>query len=453
MSNETSAVPGILGTDLGISPDAVNARVYAQQNLSGAENLGTQLSHDGQDPPYITRMEHFEGIPHQEIYDKAQTMHPGVMQDLGDTYVEISNTLSGGLLGAHLAINRALSDGLEGEFATGAAEATKRFYDQATDVQEVIHNVGRRLKAAAYGAEVVKLSVQKPPSGTATGAPPGTATTDLPPNLAALGDAMLTVAAPSDASALERAKEEQRQLAIHVMNTVYKPTYQPAGEGVPTFVPVQAPGDNPTGPVPGSTTTSSSPGNNQPGPGSNTPGSPENGQPEGEQPGSEDPQTTAANTNQNSTGQNTQQTGTPTTTGTPTGDPQRNTTTTAGVPGVPSTPGRPSSPGGPGNNPQAPGPGRSIPGTPTAPGVPGAATPATPAAAATAAGRPMTGMPGMMSPGAARRGGDDENERKTPDYLITNREEELFGRQPGTVPEALGADAPANRPAEGSDYR
>ncbi|OQS17167.1 hypothetical protein B0T36_00680 [Nocardia donostiensis] len=442
MSNETTNPLGIFSPGLDASPEDIQARMYAKQSQSGAERLSEQISHDGRDPSYIKRMEHFEGIPHQEIYDDAQDMKPGAMHSVGDVLVAISNSLSGGLLGAHLAINRALSDGLEGEFATGAAEAAKRFYDQATDVQEVIHSVGRRIKAAAYGAEVVKNSVPPPPTGTAS--------TDLPPNFAVLGNTTLTVASPSDTSALERAKEEQRQVAIGVMNTVYKPTYQPAGEGVPTFVPVQAPGDNPTGPVPGSTTTSSGPGNNQPGPGNNTPGSPENGQSEGEQPGSEDPQTTAANTNQNSTGQNTQQTGTPTTTGTPAGDPQRNTTTTAGVPGVPSTPGRPSSPGGPGNNPQAPGPGRSIPGTPTAPGVPGAATPA---AAATAAGRPMTGMPGMMSPGAARRGGDDENERKTPDYLITNREEELFGRQPGTVPEALGADAPANRPAEGSDYR
>src|SRR5690606_30973216 len=111
-----------------ISPEAVQSRLLAKQSQEGAERLSGQVSHDGQDPPYITRIEHFEGISHEEIFVKARGMTPAAMQSFGDTYVKISNALSGGLLGAHLALNRALSDGLEGEFATGAAEAAKRFY-------------------------------------------------------------------------------------------------------------------------------------------------------------------------------------------------------------------------------------------------------------------------------------------------------------------------------------
>lgn len=56
-------------------------------------------------------------------------------------------------------------------------------------------------------------------------------------------------------------------------------------------------------------------------------------------------------------------------------------------------------------------------------------------------------MPGMMSPGAGKRGEDDD-EHKTPDYLIQDREEELFGPRIVSLGGVLGADAPAAQPAD-----
>lgn len=54
----------------------------------------------------------------------------------------------------------------------------------------------------------------------------------------------------------------------------------------------------------------------------------------------------------------------------------------------------------------------------------------------------------MMSPGAGRRGGEDDDEHKTPDYLIRDREEELFGPRISSLNGVLGADAPAAQPAD-----
>lgn len=78
-----------------------------------------------------------------------------------------------------------------------------------------------------------------------------------------------------------------------------------------------------------------------------------------------------------------------------------------------------------------PDPGRSVPGSPnnnTAAVAPAART-------GTGTGtRGMSGMPGMMGAGRGANSGDDENERKTPDYLVQDREHELIGRLPPTLP-------------------
>ncbi|WP_328388085.1 hypothetical protein [Nocardia sp. NBC_00416] len=388
-------------------------------------------------------MEQFEGLSHEEIFSKVDAMRPGLMHDIAEVYDSIANSLGGALFGAHLAVQRELSDGLDGQFADAANQATRTFYDQSTDVLEVIRAVGLRIDAAAYAAGVVKKSVPAPPVQSPTST--AISTTVIDP--AKVAETVVGATDPAAAAAFDRMKEDQRSAAVEVMNMAYKPTYQPAGDGVPTFVPVQAPGDPSTSPVPGGTSTSNPGGSTTASaPGSETPG--------GETPGENEVQgesaetsgaaddsqdTTAAGANENPTTQ--QPSGT--TTGTPTGDPQRTTpsTTTTGSPSVPS--GTPS--GSPSGTPQNQTPGKTVTGTP---GSPNAST-GSPAAASTAAGtnRGMSGMPGMMSPGGGKRGeGDDEH--KTPDYLIRDREEELFGAPVDALGGVLGADAPAAQPAD-----
>ncbi|MEU4836724.1 hypothetical protein [Nocardia testacea] len=388
-------------------------------------------------------MEQFEGASHQEIFDNVQLMVPGVMHGYADRFETMANALSGGLLGAHLAIQRELSDGMDGQFADAASQAARKFYDQATDVQEVIRSVAFRIRAAAYGAEVVKKSVPPPPTQTPVANPVITTSAVDPAQIA---QTVVGATDPAAAAALDRYKEEQRLVAVEAMNMAYKPTYQSAGDGVPTFVPVQAPGDGPGPSVPGGTsttgpngssTTTSAPGGETPG--SETPGANETDGEGSESAGTEeDSQTTTAGSTENPT---TQQPNT-TTTGTPTGDPQRTTpSTTTGSPSV--STGAP--PGTPGGTPQVHTPGKTVTATPGGPNT----AAGSPSAAATAAGtsRGMSGMPGMMSAGAGKRGEDDD-EHKTPDYLIQDREEELFGPRISALGGVLGADAPAAQPAD-----
>lgn len=452
MSDTPAGGLPILAPGLGVQPDGVQtqidtqeAKILAQQGRDSAASSQRLITYDSQDPPYITAMEHFEGLSHTEIYEDVRAMNIGAITALGKAWRDISNGLSAKVVGSRLALNRALSEGLEGEFATTAATAADTFFDGADNLQRAVSAIGYRIGSVAGGAEAVRLSVPPPPVRAVS-------TDGMTDETEQVLTSILGAAAPVGDADFARGQEEQRQVAIGVMNTIYKPTYQPAGDGVPTFVPVSAPGAGPTGPGPtGSTTTTAGPG--APGPGSTTAG-PSDKTPAGENPAGDQPAAPATEDPQSTTAANTQQQPTApagTTPGTTPGDPQRGTptgtTTAPGSPSYPGTPGRPSTPGAPGRpgTPQAPMPGRNVPGTPGSPAAPGTATTA---AAANRAGRPV-GMPGMMSPGGARKGEDEQHQ--TPDYLIIDRREELLGAEQPTVPPAIGDDAQAAQPAGEGD--
>ncbi|MGW5315431.1 PPE domain-containing protein [Nocardia thailandica] len=135
----------------------------------------------------------------------------------------------------------------------------------------------------------------------------------------------------------------------------------------------------------------------------------------------DDTDTTPSSTDPSST---TPASTTPSTTGTP-NTPGDNKT--GGTPGS----GSPGSPGAGVPGAGMPGAGRSIPGTP---GGTGSAGSGARAGAGTAGARGTSGMPGMMGAGRGAGGKDDENEHKTPDYLVRDRETELIGKLPPTLP-------------------
>ncbi len=115
-------------------------------------------------------------------------------------------------------------------------------------------------------------------------------------------------------------------------------------------------------------------------------------------------------------------------------------TTPAGT-GMPTTPGGGGAPGS--GSPGSGSPGSGVPSG----GAQGAAVPGTPGGAAAAAGsgnragttsgvggRGMSGMPGMMGGGRGGGKGEDDSEHAIPDYLIQDREDELIGLLPPTLP-------------------
>ncbi|MFD3744472.1 hypothetical protein [Nocardia sp. NPDC058633] len=161
-----------------------------------------------------------------------------------------------------------------------------------------------------------------------------------------------------------------------------------------------------------------------------------------EDPATTEPQSTDPGDDQNDEGAGDDSTEPSTT------DPSATTpaaTTPVGT-GTPTTPGggAPGS-GSPGSG--SPGSGSPGSGVPSG-GAAGAAVPGTPGGAAAAAGsgnragtatgaggRGMSGMPGMMGGGRGGGGkGEDDSEHAIPDYLIQDREDELIGLLPPTLP-------------------
>lgn len=426
--------PAALGTFFSDKkPDVAQPNTFSHTQQQGAQQTQQSIAYTGADPTYITRMEQFEGIKHDEIYRNAQAMSPGIMHQQADTWISIADTLSGGLLGTNLAIQKALTSGIEGQMADAALAAAQKFYQQASDVQEVISSCGHRIKAAAHAAEVVKASV-----------PPPTAQSGTDPNaldaaqiiIAAVGSGMAS-AGDGDQVAYQRGVEALYRTAIDTMNNNYKPSYGPAGDGIPTFVPVDVPGggtggDGGTGGGGGTGGTG--------GGGTGNGGGTGAGQGEQATSPTDSATTQTAGLDSNSTGaQQSSGNRTPESTTNPGVNTSTSptATTTSTRPVSPGTGGTPGGIGGTGSG----NPGRTVSGLPAS----ASSTAATSGGSSAAASTGRSGMPGMMSPGAGKKD-DTESNRKTPDYLIGDHEEELLGQHLPLVPEVIGGDAPATRP-------
>lgn len=426
----------------GLDPAVTRAIVAGNQQQSGSEQQQKHVDHGGTDPAYITAMEAFEGLAHDNIYSGVQQMQPGVMQQLGDKWVAMAIEISGAATGLTMQTMSASAD-LEGAMADAAAAAGKRFLTEIADIHEVISTVGHRVKAVAFGAEVVRKTVPAPLTGI-----PTTATdTPLPPAIAVLADA----ASPGAASSVEQQKEELRLQAVAAMNSGYKPTFRPAGENVPTFVAPTLPGEGGGG--------ASSRAN---GAGGGTSNAGAGGQSPGEQAGiqspadsaSTDDQTSAAAAGSGDNGSDTptsaQSTDNPSSTAPASAAPVTNAPGPTGTsPGSgTSSPGAGtpvgSAPGSGSPSPGAAVPGRSVAGLPSSASASQAAT-----GGSGAAGR---GAPsGMMAPPGARGGKrEEDDEHLAPEYL-RGIHRELLGDEAETVMPTLGANAPAAKTDSSSD--
>lgn len=424
----------------------LDQQVSGRQQQSGAEKQQESLSHGGVDPKYISEFEPFDGFSHEDIYNAVQQMQPGVMQQFGDQWVAMFTEISGAVTGLMIQTARA-SSSLHGEFASAGEAAGRKFVTEATDVYTVLSAVGHRVKAAAYGAEAVKVAVPAPINATVV-TDPGTS---VPATLAEL-------AVPGSAATTEREKEDRRLQAIAAMKTTYMPTYGPAGENVPTFVAPTQPGTgNPLDPGSGGGGSNNG-GATTGGSGTTTDDGTTTGEDPGTteettQPGTTDDETTTAGTDTEDSGGSDDSQGDDSTTD-PASTTPASTTPASTTPGT--TPG--TSPGG-GGSPGSGSPGGSSPGgaaltpggsvagrAPAGVGQNLAAAGISGAAGAASAGRGMS--PGMMgAPGARGGGKDDEQEHSAPDYL-RRVQPELFGDDIPAVPEAIGSDAPSTRVAD-----
>ncbi|WP_137725567.1 PPE domain-containing protein [Prescottella subtropica] len=426
------------------------------------------------DNPVLTSPEAFEAMSHENIKAAVDAMNGAALTASAEGWRKIGDALDTALTEFRDYITTIITDDRwSGAAADRARAATTRYADQTVDLARAGQLVGTKIAEAATGVTQVQAT--------------------LPPvaQHSILG-AFVNQAVPAAGllKSLFHEKDEAHQQAIQIMRTVYTPVMQQADTHVPTLpdpkpvaIPPGADGitggtATPTTSGPGYTpyrTPGSTPGST-PGGGTGTAptpfatgpdAAPATGYPGYQQPGYTD--TVAAQADPAGTWN------TPAATST-TGDPTR----TAAAVGAPGTSGQPGTAGylaagatprgAGGTSGRTPGtrgstgslsslsslgtsgnlrtPGTSgLAGSSATPGVlTGAGT--TPGATATGTGTTTGGTAatgtrtatGMMPGAGARGGGDDDNEHKTPDYLINvDNGSELIGRLPMAAPPVIGS--------------
>ncbi|MBY8855894.1 hypothetical protein K7711_05335 [Nocardia sp. CA2R105] len=407
-------------------PKAVTVMGDATTSRAGAQSLEKQLSYSDTDSPYIPDLENWDGKSHQDIYTGVQAMKPGSIQMYATSWNNIASSLGGGLFGSNLAVQNALAEGAKGQIANAAADSAQKFFQQMTQLQDVVTAVAARIRSVADGAEAVKLSV--PPPNNAAAVP-----TPTSPDAAEVG-ALIGVTAASSVMNSGRSEENLHQTAIAAMKNNYDPTFGPAGTGIPTFVSVDKPGGS-TNPNANTGPSNTSPGNAKNDNTKDNSQNPNNSQQKDPSNSDQSSQQSPSSANQGTSNSNTS----PQSADSSSSNPSTSTGTAGynggagggagGLGGLDSG----TTSGGSG------GAGQSIPGTGN--GNSAAAAASTNGAAKTTSSG-TSGMPGMGGAGA-RKSEDEEREHKTPDYLIMDREEELIGRLDPASGGALGADFPA----------
>lgn len=435
---ETPAIPAILQPGIGDYVATGQAQTAQQRSTAAQTRAATGDSElaalgAGTDPEFVTTLEHFEGWTHQAMYEAVHGT--GGMDAAGlrtlqqvwqENYSDLVNLSTFNLLG----LNRIFGEGLwTGDSADAAQAAAERYSAAANQIGRVFGSVANRLDALAWAAEALRAAVQPPPNTAVVQIDPDDPTHSVLPGLIS----------PEYAERTRAAQEVARQETVRALNNIYKPTYPPAGSGVPTYVMVpQLGGDTPGAPA---GTSPSAPG---------APGAPTTAPvtTESETPPQQGP---VAPGRENPLGFGPEQLGAlegllPGAGEAPGADPAA--TTPAGV--TPSSTTTPGGPGGPGLGTPSPGlnspeqPGRTVngPGGPGTSAVPPGATAAARPSGGAAPGRGSM-MPAMPGAAGGNRRGEGDDEHSVPEYLRRVQDDWTAGL--GSPVGVIGAD-PADEP-------
>ncbi|KAF0846011.1 PPE domain-containing protein [Nocardia caishijiensis] len=436
--NPVLSGPAIVTGITGSTPEIVRAGQGAATTRQWASDLAQSAADGAHDPAYIQTMENFQGISHQEIYDHAQQMQPGTMHAAAEAWKLIGTGMQFATMNLGLKVRKSAAGGWAGASADAMLAALDRFVGEMTGMQDIANGVGWRIESAALAAEAVKAAVPPPPSGDKPAAP-------LIPGLE--NPAVLTNSAQS--------ASDSHLEAVWAMTNHYVPNYDPAGQGVPTFGAPTEPGEGASiQGAPGNSVLSGDAAGDQSS-GTRLGVGDQPGADAGNQLVSDGLESEEANDDPSSDGASGNEAGSAEDNGGSADDPSDDSSTTAAStdPGaVGSSSGSPNSVGGaPGSGQSGSPGGAGASGGQAGAGVPGAgrALPGTPVAGPVAAvaggptggagGRAYPGMAGMPGAGAGRR--QDDDERKTPDWLVDQRNtEELIGPREPTVPAVFGID-------------
>ncbi|WP_446223844.1 PPE domain-containing protein [Nocardia sp. IBHARD005] len=396
--------------------------------LSERGRLETGFDGSFAKPVLTGKLDGFSALSHQQIWDalNGSGSQPGV--DAGeinagaDGWRRLVTGMTNAVTQFNTRIDTAIRDGWDGTTANAAIDGVRTYSSEAQKLPTTFQMVGNGIDLMQGALAQAKMAIPEP--------------YEVP------WDEVLLAKIPgSDFLKSDQYQaDEAERAAQEILERVYKPQAVVADEKTPVLaVPKNPLGD---GNVPG--------GDNNNGDGSR--GGSTNGNSNGSTPGGDQsspaattPQSTNPTTDtpeddsstDDSSGDETSPTAT-TPTATPSTEPASTPQSPTAAPGAGTpgsgAPGGGGSPGGgspgAGGAAQAPVAGRGVPGSPSA-GMPAAASAGK---GAGAGGRGMSGMPGMMGGGGRGGGKDDESEHKIPDYLIQDRESELIGQLPPTLP-------------------
>ncbi|WP_433662018.1 hypothetical protein ACQPW1_07630 [Nocardia sp. CA-128927] len=376
-------------------------------------NLLSEYGSGTFDGPAIKAQDPFETMSHQAIYDALSGVRESEINDKADGWRNLSADARKAVEEFKNGVEQDITQHWNGKSGKSAIDATREFSTSFSKLAATFQMVGHGVDLIQGHLAQAKGSVGKPDSYTT-----GDSFIDALPfqNI---------IKGPT-----HRAQEAESE-ARYVMTQYYRP----GAADVDKITPIL--------PEPTSTVDKNNPGVPVNNPGPNQPGSPNSNNPTGtpnstDQKSQDDSKnqdsTTPQSTQPSSTNQNNSTDKNPTST-TPASTTPSNTTTddptkSRTPSNTPSTtfPGTPSRNNGTPSS--TPSPAKSVPGKATNPVAP-AATAARNSSSAGKAG--TSGAPGMGA-GGGRGKGDDDNEHKTPDYLIYDHGSELLGTQPPALP-------------------
>ncbi|MFD4357263.1 hypothetical protein ACFWPX_32290 [Nocardia sp. NPDC058518] len=389
---------------------------YNSQRDGNRKKAG-DLGFDGDyRPTVVTKNDSFPGTV-AELREKVDKIDLDAVNDLIGAWNEISTRNSTSLDDFRKQIARGMSPDVWAGSAANAAAQTVAAYDTTgKKVTTAAALTATKLDELRTGLEPTKRLVPHAPEHRS--------------GLDNVGALLTGRGWRNDDVANENARVE----AVRILQTVYAPVIYESDNKVPV-IPIPKTIENNGGePETKGTTTQST---NQ---GSTTQPTTQPTTNPATTPASTTPTTDPDDTDDSTDDSTTPESTTPQSTD-PGSTTPASTTPSSTIPGS----GSPSGAGSPGGG----SPGAGTPGA----GTPGGVVPGSPTSAGTVAGRGTgagsgtagrSGMPGMMSPGAGKGGGnDDESTKGIPDYLITQENgDELTGLDtlPKMVPPVIGAD-------------
>ncbi|MFD6220032.1 PPE domain-containing protein [Nocardia asteroides] len=421
-SHDEAKARGDLGT-------AANDAVSGDRTIIESERARLESGFDGTyaKAELTGKLESFSTLSHQEIWDALNGSgdKPGVsageINAGADGWRRLVTGMSTAVTDFRTKIDTAINQGWSGNTANAAIDGVRAYASEAEKLPTTFQMVANGIDLMEGALLQAKMAIDKPKELSWDGK-----LTAWIPDGGLLKDEQYRI-------------DEAERAAQEILERVYKPQAVVADEKTPvlavpknTIGEIGQPADDGNG---GATNNNNGNGDN------GTTSNDDQAVPQSTLPQSTDEETTSPSTEDTGDDAGDDTSGEDDTTASST-TPGVETTPTGTTPGTTTpgtTPGGPGSGGGPGGG-GSPGLGTTSQ-NPTA-GRPVAGTPAGNQAAAAAAGRGgaaggrgMSGMPGMMGGGGRGAGtNNDDDEHTSPDYLIQDRESELIGELPPTLP-------------------